>query len=270
LFKSGNGFREEAIFFYLWTDFNIPYMKLPVFQILNYSLILIVLILFIRYIWDILFDRGYQPASWQEARKKRAISRDLLRSERNYPDKVRFFSWWIQVERLRKENVPGSFAELGVYQGESARVIHQMEPGRRFHLFDTFEGFREGDLNGETGEAATYTTDHFADTTPEKVLRRMGGDGDIRIHKGNFPDTTVGLDNERFAFVNIDCDLYKPTRAGFQFFYPRLSPGGVIFIHDYNPKWPGVVQAVEEFRQETGESFILLPDMEGTVMIVRR
>jgi hypothetical protein len=84
-------------------------MKLPIFQILNYTLILIVLILFIRYIWDMLFDRDYQPASWREARKRKELSRDLLRAERNYSDTVRFFSWWIQAEVFIKAIVPGPF-----------------------------------------------------------------------------------------------------------------------------------------------------------------
>jgi O-methyltransferase len=145
-----------------------------------------------------------------------------------------------------------------------------MDPCRKFHLFDTFEGFRATDLKGETGEAATYTPENFADTSVKKVLQKIGGNQNIQVHPGYFPDTTTGLENERFALVNIDCDLYKPTKSGLDFFYPRLSPGGVIFIHDYNPKWEGIMKALEEFREETGESFILLPDMEGTVMILRR
>ena len=245
-------------------------MKLPIFQILNYTLILIVLILFIRYIWDMLFDRDYQPASWREARKRKELSRDLLKAERNYPDKVRFFSWWIQAERLKREGVRGSFAELGVYKGDSARVIHRMDPDRKFHLFDTFGGFTRDDLKGETGEAATYTTENFADTSVEKVMRRIGGNRNIETHPGYFPDSAVCLENESFAFVNIDCDLYKPSKAGLDFFYPRLSRGGVIFVHDYNPKWEGIMKAVDEFCKATGESFVLLPDMEGTAMIVRR
>ena len=38
---------------------------------------------------------------------------------------------------------------------------------------------------------------------------------------------------EKFAFVSLDTDLYKPTLAGLEFFWPRMSKGGFIFIHDF-------------------------------------
>jgi len=244
-------------------------MNIPVFQIVNYTLILVVLILFIRYVWDVFFDREYQPVVWQEAKKQKRVPKHLQRLEKNYADKVRFFNWWIQVERLKKENVPGAFAELGVYKGESVRIIHNMDPGRKFHLFDTFEGFAGMDLQHETGEAATYTTEHFADTNVYKVLQKINGNQNLVIHKGYFPYTASGLEDERFALVNMDCDLYNPTLAGLEFFYPRLSPGGVILVHDYNPKWEGIRKAIDEFTGKIPDPFFLLPDMEGTVMIIK-
>jgi len=244
-------------------------MEIPFFQIINFILILVVLIIFIRYIWDLSHDSGYQPASWQEAKKQKRISSNLRRLERNYPDKVRFFSWWIMVERLKKENVPGDFAELGVYKGESARILHQMDPGRKFHLFDTFEGFPVRDLSRETGEAATYTSINFADTSVSKVLQKVDGNQNIVVHKGYFPDTTSGMEDNRFAMVNMDCDLYNPTKAGLEFFYPRLSPGGFILVHDYNLKWEGIVRAVDEFVQKIPDSYFILPDMEGTAVIIK-
>jgi len=244
-------------------------MKISVFQIINYSLILLVLIFFIRYLWDVIFDRNYQPAMWQYARKEGRLSHILKKLERNYPDKVRFFNWWLQVERLRKERVPGAFAELGVYKGESARVIHHMDPDRRFHLFDTFEGFHNQDLAVERGEAATYTTSNFADTSLQKVLETIEGNDNIILHPGYFPGSALKVIHEKFALVNIDADLYNPTKAGLEFFYPRLSPGGTILIHDYNFKWEGVLKSVGDFCKTIPESMIVMPDMECTVMIIR-
>jgi len=69
--------------------------------------------------------------------------------------------------------------------------------------------------------------------------------------------------------VNIDADLYVPTKAGLEFFYPRLNKGGAIFIHDYNDKWPGVMKAVEEFLHMIPETPFIIPDRDGTVVIVK-
>lgn len=249
------------------------------FQIISFVVVLAVLILLVRYAWGIFFDTNYRPVEWEYALKTGSISRELISLERNYPDKVRFFNWWFQVERLRRDGVPGDFAELGVYKGESAKILHLMDPSRQFHLFDTFEGFKEEDLENETGEAATYTTRSFADTSLEAVKRYLGEEGKFVYHVGRFSGSAVSgkrsvvdeLNNSdrRLALVNLDVDLYLPTRAGLEFFYPRLSPGGIILIHDYTNKWPGIRAAVDEFVRTIPESPVFVPDMNGTVMIVK-
>ncbi|MCX6243759.1 MAG: class I SAM-dependent methyltransferase [Bacteroidetes bacterium] len=244
-------------------------MKLPVFQMINLGIILIVMIFLIKYVWDLFFGKGYAPVEWEHQRKEGKISPKLLKLQKNYPDKIRFFNWWFQVERIKRGNVPGAFAELGVYKGESAAVLHHMDPGRKFHLFDTFKGLPAVDLANETGEAATYTPDRFADTQIAFVLEKISGNENILIHPGYFPDTADPVKEERFALVNLDADLYKPTRAALEFFYPRLSPGGVIFIHDYNHKWEGIRKAIAEFTATIPETMVLMPDIDGTVMIVK-
>jgi O-methyltransferase len=244
-------------------------MKIPVFQLINLGIILVVLVFLVRYAWDLFFGKGYSPTEWEHARKSGNFSRKLVHLEKNYPDKVRFFNWWFQVERLKREGIPGGFAELGVYKGESASVLHHMDPDRKFHLFDTFTGFPPRDLAHETGEAATYTPDRFADTRVTDVIRKISGNENIILHPGYFPETAEQVHNEIFSLVNLDADLYQPTRAALYFFYPRLSPGGVIFIHDYNYKWEGIKRAVDDFMMTIPENLVLVPDGDGTAMIVR-
>ena len=171
---------------------------------------------------------------------------------------------------MNKDKVKGDFAELGVYKGDSARLLHLMAPERVFHLFDTFEGFSGTDLQPETGKAATYTESDFADTSISKVLKNINGDKEkIKIHAGYFPQSTTGLAETGFSLVNLDADLYIPTRAGLEYFYPRLSPGGVMFIHDYNEKWEGLMKAVDEFAAGIPETLVPIPDLDSTVMIIR-
>ena len=54
-----------------------------------------------------------------------------------------------------------------------------------------------------------------------------------------------------------------------KFFYERLSPGGVIIIHDYNHTWDGIKRALDEFLPTIPESLIELPDWQGSAMIVK-
>ncbi len=243
-------------------------MQITLYQLIQVVLLGIILVYLIYYVYTVLFDKKYQPKAWQDAVKNGRVSKALQKKEKQYPDKVRFFNFWFQVERLKKENISGAFAELGVYKGDSAQLLHLMDPGRTFHLFDTFEGFLKEDLENETGKAATYTTKNFADTSLEKVQSRLESDS-FSFHKGYFPESTTGLENEEFVLVNMDADLYNPTKAGLAFFYPRLSPGGIIIIHDYNVDWPGIMKAVDEFAASITEPPVILPDQDSSVMIFK-
>jgi O-methyltransferase len=216
------------------------------------------------------FGESYEPPSWEHARKQGALNKKLLKTSRNYPDKVRLYNFWLQIQRIEKDSIEGDFAELGVYKGDSAKLLHLMAPGRTIHLFDTFEGFTTTDLQPEEGEASTYTTKNFADTSINKVLKNIGGDpAHIKVHAGYFPQSATDMEDVSFALVNLDADLYNPTKAGLEYFYPHLSPGGVIFIHDYNYKWEGLMKAVDEFIATIPEKLILVPDLDSTVMIIK-
>ena len=245
-------------------------MHLPVFYLINFSIILVVLIFLVKYLWDIFFGETYEPPAWEKARKNGMLSKELIKVSRNYADKVRLYNFWLQLQHIENNRVEGDIAELGVYKGESARLLHLMAPGRNLHLFDTFGGFTSTDLQVENGEAAAYSTKNFADTSINKVLKKIGGDpSKLHVHAGYFPESASGLEHVRYALVSMDADLYNPTQAGLAYFYPRLSPGGVILIHDYNHKWEGLVKAVDEFMQSIPETLVLVPDSDSTVMIIK-
>lgn len=208
-----------------------------------------------------------KPYAWDQAVKGGRVSKRLKKAERFYRDKVRFYTLWFQLERLKNEGVPGAFAEVGVYQGETASIIHAMDPSRPLHLFDTFLGFdaRDGDGHQRDGHEGL----DFSDTSVEAVRQRVGEDEKVIIHAGYFPDTTRELEESSYAFVHLDADLYQPTLAALKFFYPRLSPGGVIMVHDYNHNWEGVRKALSEFMPGIPESIVEISDWQGSVLIVK-
>jgi O-methyltransferase len=95
------------------------------------------------------------------------------------------------------------------------------------------------------------------------------GEDSVVYVKGYFPETvSADISQRRYAIVHLDCDLYGPMKAGLEFFYDRLSPGGIIIIHDYaNPCWKGVKQAVDEFQATIPEGVVVIPDKSGTAII---
>ncbi|NTW31325.1 MAG: methyltransferase [Bacteroidetes bacterium] len=249
------------------TILNITYNS--IFHFATAVLIAILAVLMFRYFILSLKEKSYYPEQWANLLRKKKISTELIIIEENYDDKIRFYNFWFQIERLKRENISGDFAELGVYKGETAHIIHTLDKSRKLHLFDTFEGFKKEDLKEETGEAASYSSKNFADTDIKKVLANIDGGNNIIVHKGYFPDTTKDLEIIKYAFVNIDADLYNPIKEGLNYFYPLLSPGGVIIIHDYNHKWEGAVKAVNEFAAKIPENIIEVADKNGSVMFIR-
>jgi O-methyltransferase len=240
-----------------------------ILTIIEIILLAAVMIFILRFILTNFSSRIQKPKAWVAAVKSGEISAALKKAEHRYPDKIRLYNIWMQLKRIKEQNIAGDLAELGVYQGDTARIIHLCAPDRELHLFDTFEGFPAGDLAGETGKASGYTTRHFADTSVEKVIEKISGNENIHFHKGYFPDTADELKETKFCFVSMDADLAAPTKAGLEFFYPRLSSGGVIMVHDYNPEWPGLMKAVNDFSDNIPEHLIFVPDADSTVMIIK-
>jgi O-methyltransferase len=171
-----------------------------------------------------------------------------------------------------EKQVPGAFAELGVYQGLTARLMHHYAPERPLHLFDTFQGFTpRASLSEMRNTGEEVPPSQFSDTSLERVKRFIRQRNDnVHFHPGYFPESIPKqLHAETFAFVHLDADLFEPTWAGLTFFYPRVSPRGIIVIHDYN-SWPGARKAVDTFFADKAELPIPMPDKSGSALVVKR
>ena len=183
-------------------------------------------------------------------------------------DFCRMMSIRLAAERIVQKNIPGAIAELGVYRGELAAALNWLFSDRTLYLFDTFEGFSEKDLSdGKEEKHSQAAVGDFQDTNLDLVLSRMPHREKVVVRKGYFPSTAEGLE-DTFALVSLDVDLYKPTVAGLDYFYPRLAKGGCLFIHDYNNRrYMGVRSAVDEFAEANGVPLVQLPDFGGTAVL---
>ena len=85
-----------------------------------------------------------------------------------------------------------------------------------------------------------------------------------------FPETTANIQSQNsYALVHLDADLYKPQLSGLEYFYPRVSRGGVIIIHDCNNEYFGSKKAVDEFFLDKPETPILIPDKSGSAIVIK-
>jgi hypothetical protein len=139
--------------------------------------------------------------------------------------------------------VVGDAAECGVFQGGCLRAIAEALPYKRVYGFDTFCGLPQ--------EAWTpdelHNVGDFSDSSLELVQKHVADLANVWLRPGLFPESAVGLEDSRFAFVYIDFDFYLSTLAAIEWFRFRMSPGGVMVLDDYNwPHCPGVRRAIEE------------------------
>ena len=185
---------------------------------------------------------------------------------------------WIDGSSMR--NIPESLYQSiqisnGVYRGEFARLINARFKERKMYLFDTFESFDKNEYIDElaSGNCSEGFRETFTDTSIEKVLHNMIYPEQCIPRVGFFPDTAIGLEEERYAFVSIDVDFEKSILEGLRYFYPRMSEGGRIFIHDYNNCFLGGVKtAVDKYEIENEMQIVKIPiaDEGGTLIIVKQ
>jgi hypothetical protein len=182
-------------------------------------------------------------------------------------DFIRLSSLELIAEEINSKGITGNVAELGVYKGEFAKHINNLFPHRKLYLFDTFEGFDHRDVQADIENKHSVKTTQFEDTSVDLVISKMKYPENIILRKGYFPDTALGVE-DKFAFVSIDTDLFKPTYDGLNYFYPRLVEGGYIFVHDYNNFiYKGIKEAIRRFCTEQRISYVPISDNLGTVVL---
>lgn len=161
---------------------------------------------------------------------------------------VEAFYLFMAVKNTMK--VKGDIAEVGVCNGSSAKLICEAKDSKPLHLFDTFEGIPKVDeIDSDIFHIGQYKA------TIENVKSYLAGYENIYFYKGIFPETAGPIKDKKFSFVHLDVDTYESTLNCLNFFYPRMSNGGVIISHDYQSS-AGVTKAFGEFFADKPEPLI--------------
>lgn len=183
---------------------------------------------------------------------------------------IRKMAW-----RLESLGVSGAAADLGAGRGDVSWQLNALMPERRLYLFDTFTGYDVRDIKEEQERKLSRAKAGEFSLSPmelenlnERILSRMPYPDQVVIKKGWFPETAYELE-ESYALVYMDTGLYRPTYSGIQYFFPRLSKGGIILVSGYeNGKNQSVQCAVHDLEKEYG-AFLITPlcDLDGTIII---
>jgi len=131
-------------------------------------------------------------------------------------------------------HLEGDFAECGIYKGGTAYLIslilkdnsnHQ----KTLHLFDTFSGMPKS----ANEDKSHHKEGDYQDTSVEAVKDFLSDYSFVEFHPGLIPDTFEAVTNKKFAFVHIDVDIYQSIKDCCEFFYERMTKGGIMIFDDY-------------------------------------
>lgn len=147
--------------------------------------------------------------------------------------------------------IQGSMAEVGVFRGGSSYAIGYTDHRRMLYSFDSFQGIPAGLSGVDLLPKGLFKSEE------NEVREFLAELPNISVHRGWFPHNFPWLKKSKFSFVHIDVDLYQPTLDCLEFFYPRLSSGGILISDDY--QWqdcPGVKKAFDEFMIDKPEKLV--------------
>jgi O-methyltransferase len=189
---------------------------------------------------------------------------------------------------VRRE-IPGAFAECGVWLGGSVRAIllTLQELGiqdRDVYLYDTFEGmtaptehdtsrfhrpavesWREAEERRDRVYAQLFDSGFFNEDAVRQNLLATGYPEE-RLHfvKGPVEETIPRTAPGPLALLRLDTDWYESTLHELRHLYPLLSDGGVLIIDDYG-HWEGCRRAVDEYFAERRAPLLTRIDYAGRV-----
>ena len=184
----------------------------------------------------------------------------------NKGDFSRLWFFILNISKILKDSVPGDIAEVGVYKANSAYILshYSQKYNRNVFLFDTYEGFDQKDLVNIDKKKKI----EFQDNSIEYVQEFLKEFNCISYEKGYFPDTFKKKHKRKYSILSFDVDLYLPIKNCLEYFYPNLSKGGIMFLHDYSSMhWDGAKKAIDEFCLKNEISLTLMSDKSGTAVI---
>ena len=180
----------------------------------------------------------------------------------------------------------GDFVETGTYTGGTAvvmlKVLQAFDPERKrkFWGFDSFRGFPESESRHHPWRPESKAPSLRKDVSAQdsRFLKGIGSalgnslmgrrgmlravrsefddnlaangvndDTVVRVGEGWFNETLPVASIKRISFLRLDGDIFVATWDGLVHLYPKLLPGGLVYIDDFG-SFVGCRKAVNLYR----------------------
>lgn len=154
----------------------------------------------------------------------------------------------------RTLGVSGHIAEVGVYKGAGSllfgKLVRLFEPNglTQVHGFDWFKGMELNEREKRYVEPGSYAEPK---ERLETLVKAQQLESIVRIHEldaiKEFPAFFERYEHLQFKLVFLDAGSYPVTKASIEALWPRITPGGILVLDQYNHEMsPGETQAVRD------------------------
>lgn len=176
-----------------------------------------------------------------------------------------------ELTKTLTHNIPGDVVEFGCYKADTSvlyqKLLESMGHGGAFQpenqaaqasqkmlwLYDSFEGLPAKTREDNSAAGDAFQAGELLVTKREVIekFKKMGLKLP-KIKKAFFDDLDIIYDiPEKISYAFLDGDLYQSIKTSLRLVTEKMSPGGVIIVHDYNnPELPGSARAVDKWLKD--------------------
>jgi len=168
--------------------------------------------------------------------------------------------------------LPGEIIECGVFKGASLarfamfRELFGNTFSKKIIAFDAFGKFPDTkyshDIKLRKYFIKTSGKEGISKQQMIQVLRKKGVEKNVELIKGDITKTVPRYVKShpqlRISLLNLDTDIYEPSRTVLEYLYPRIMKRGVLILDDYG-NFPGETKAIDDYFKSKNVEIRKLP-----------
>lgn len=158
-----------------------------------------------------------------------------------------------ECQKVLVNGVEGDIVELGCYVGTTTLFLQrqrlELARNKVLHVYDSFAGLPPKTNYDRSPAGDQFVAGELATTKAQLIRNFKRAHLPLPvIHKGRFSDITAHDMPPSVCFAFLDGDFYSSIMDSLRVIWPKLQPGAVVVVDDYQTEaLPGVRQAIKEW-----------------------
>ena len=162
------------------------------------------------------------------------------------------------------KEVQGDFVELGTWYGILAQTIVRngdLPSSKKMYLVDAF---------GQAGfqMQGVHKRDNYIEDIYETVKNRFKDLPNVALVRGIVPEILPEIPVDLISFLMIDMNSGVPERLGLEFFWDKISSGGIVYFDDYGQNFPQLRIEIDNFLKDKSEKLMVFPS--GQAILIKK